>query len=321
MNTIDKTGGIDDKPRQIPNKNDRPPVTLDYNPLVAYFDAEAGRPQSLKDQTDAQAMRKLFAMQRLRVIRLMVGLSTALEKKRPGEKLPWQDDIARFEALGIDREDIFTSPRTIGFSKPTAPGTVFWGLDPDTGVDMATQLNWFIHMVLFDWKSERDARNIPFYWQPFRDAECAGRGIVDIEKKALDELDWLRSGEYIPPTPHSPRQLPTPALDALVAERREELERILTKLKTIWMNKKNDALGLYNHITHALHTSVPQHAIFVTSDKHFERCHRVKRSGKRVEMTAWELLKERNIPGQLLTPEEAVDYLTKVTGVEPTDLS
>lgn len=315
MNT---TGGTT---QRIPNKNDRPLVTLDFNPLVAYFDAEAGRPQSVKDQTDAQAMRNLLTMHRLGVIRLMVGLSTALERKRAGEELPWQKDIGRFEALCIDREDIFTSPRPIGFSKPTAPGTVFWGLDPDTGVDMATELNQYINALLFEWKAEPDARNVRFDRRHFLDEECARLGITDSEKKAFDELNFLRHGMYIPPTPQSPRQYPTPTFDALPPQRREELGSILTELDDTWKNKKNDALGLYNHVTHAVHTSVPEHAVFVTSDKHFKRRHRVRRNGKVAELGVWELLKERGIPGHLMTPEEAADYLSKVTGINLAEIS
>lgn len=143
--------------------------------------------------------------------------------------------------------------------------------------------------------------------------ECERRNIVGIEREALIELDMLRTVLYIPPTPQAPRQPPTPALDALSPERREELSGILTKMADVWMNVKNDALGLYNHVTHAVHTTVPEKAVFVTSDKNFKKYSNVlKRSN-------WERLQALGFPGYIMEPQEAVAYLQSVMGVSPTE--
>lgn len=109
----------------------------------------------------------------------------------------------------------------------------------------------------------------------------------------------------------SPFLVPSPSvLDGLSIGRREELATILAKMNDDWMNKKNDALGLYNHLTHALHTSVPQHAVFVTSDKNFKKYHKV------FKKTIWEVLQSRGFPGHILEPKEAVTYFRSLLSTE-----
>jgi hypothetical protein len=289
------------------NKYDRPLATLDSNPLFAYLDAQTGVAQSEKDRADAVAVGKLVALQRLGAIRLMVGLSTALEKKRAGEKKDWQADIARVEALGIERNDIFTGPLAIGFSKLSAPNAMSAGIDPDTGIPMETMLNWQIHAILFEGKTEPNANNVAFYWHTYRDQKCEQLDITGADQHALVELDdkrW-RTGNL----PHPP----TPAIDALCPRRRGELDSILTEMYEYWMNKKNDALGLYNHVTHAVHTSIPQYAVFVTSDQNFKRYRRV------LNKTNWERLQALGFPGHIMEPNGAVAYFLLVTGASLAD--
>lgn len=278
------------------NKYDRPLVTLDNNPLLAYFKVESDEPRSPKDEVDGLAVRDLFEMQRAGIIRLMVGLSTALEKQRPGEEKEMHAFATQLEALGIDREDIFTAPRTIGFSSLDEPGTIIFN------VEQERMLNEVIHSILFKGKVEPDARNVPFEWWRFRDEECERRGITGIEKDAVAELDRLRLSPFLVPSPL--------VLDKVSPARKEELAAILTKMNNDWMNKKNDALGLYNHLTHAYHTSVPQHAVFVTSDKNF------KKRNNLFEKTAWELLQSMGFPGHILEPEEAVTYFRSLPSAE-----
>lgn len=294
MNTTDGTT------RRIPNKNDRPLVTLDNNALQGYFNVEDNVPYVTdKNREDAKAVQKLLGMHHLGAIRLIVGISTALEKKRPGDNTGWQIDIARLEALGIDHDGIFASPY----------------------LSIGNVWDRFIHALLFEGKTEANARNVDFGWHAYRDRECERLGIIGIDWQALRELDDIRIHGNIPVSPLNPFGRQTPALDNVCLQQRQRLESILNTIHDSWMNAKNDALGLYNHMTHAFHTSVPEHAVFVTSDKGFKRHIWTQVNGKRVQKTAWDILKERGFPGQLLTPEEAVDYLSKATGVELTDNS
>lgn len=273
------------------DKYDRPLATLDHNPLVAYFDSERVVPQNSKDLDDASEMRELFALQRAGAVRLMVGLSTALEKPRRGEQRKELHDLAReLEAMGIARADILTTPRTIGVSVPDEPNTVFYDLA------LGTTLNREIRAILFEGKSERDAKNVAFDWRPYRDGACRRWCVTESEVPALAELDALRPGPYIPSSPCAPRRPATPTLDALAPERRARLTDIIQDMADDWMNTKNDALGLFNHLTHALHTHAPQHAIFVTSDGNF------KQKGK------WARLKALGFPGHIMEPAEAVAY-------------
>jgi hypothetical protein len=69
------------------------------------------------------------------------------------------------------------------------------------------------------------------------------------------------------------------------------------------MNAKNDAQGLHNHISQALHTAHPEYAVFVTSD------HRLwRRQATRDAIRALGYL------GEILPPGRAVEYLLAVTG-------
>ncbi len=150
-----------------------------------------------------------------------------------------------------------------------------------------------IHHILFP--------NIPFSWVEYRDQECASHGIVDTKREALIELN--RQDLYIPYFwPQAPAQLPTPALDALGQREREEVRDLYKRLHRRWMNAKNDALGLYNHLTQAAHATHPEQAVFVTNDRNFLR---------RTKLAA---LRELGFPGEILPPAEAVVFVLKVTG-------
>lgn len=96
--------------------------------------------------------------------------------------------------------------------------------------------------------------------------------------------------------------LPTPALDALSTRDREAVRTLCERLHRKWMNAKNDALGLYAHLSVAWHTPHPEHAVFVTSDK------KLRTPAKLRELRALRM------PGEILPPAEAVTYITSVTG-------
>jgi hypothetical protein len=243
------------------NKYDRPLATLDNNVLLGYFKDESGALDCTpKNTADAEAMRKLLTLQCDRAIRLMIGMSTALEQQPSGEKLDMHAYAVQLEALGIDREDIFTCPRTIAFVTSDAPDAMTFD------VHLELRLNQAIHAILFEGKTEPNARNVDFSLFAYRERECERRGIEGIDRQALAELDDIRINGVIPPPPITPVGRRTPALDALSPKRTEELSAVLATMARKWMNTKNDALGLYNHLTHAFHTTVPQHL-------EIRRCH------------------------------------------------
>jgi hypothetical protein len=284
------------------NKYDRPLATLDNNVLLGYFKDESGALDcSPKNIADAEAMRQLLKLQCGGAIRLMIGLSTALEQQPSGEKLDLHAYAAQLEARGIDREDIFTCPRTIAFVTSDAPDAMTFDMHLDL------QLNQAIHAILFEGKTEPNARNVDFSWAAFRERDCVRHGIEGIDRQALAELDDIRINRVIPPSPFTPVGRRTPALDALSPERTEELSAVLATMADDWMNRKNDALGLYNHLTHALHTTVPQQAVFVTSDKNFKRYSQV------LKKSNLERLRALGYPGHIMKPGEAVSYFQKVT--------
>ena len=94
----------------------------------------------------------------------------------------------------------------------------------------------------------------------------------------------------------------TPVLDTLKQTERDELWAICEDLYRRWTNKKNDALGLYNHITQALYTTHPEYAVFVTNDRNFR---------KQTKLAA---LRQLGFRGEILPPAEAVAFICKVTG-------
>jgi hypothetical protein len=250
------------------NPADLPLVTLDNNALIALR----------RNEPAAPAVRKLLEMNRTLVISLNVTISTALEAQRPDDRMEWQDRIAWLETLGIARGNIFTGPRTVGFVTADAPNAVTFD------ADLERLMNQRIHTILFP--------NMPFSWAAYRDRETTD--LTDTQKQALLELEVKRfGGIYIPP-------LPTPALDALSSTEREELAKRLAELHRRWFNAKNDALGLYNHISLAWHTAHPEYSVFVTSDGNFR---------KRTKLEALRALRFR---GEILPPAEAVTFLYSV---------
>lgn len=269
------------------NPADRPLVTLDNNVVVAIRN---------DDPSDAfvPPARQLLALNRSGVITLNVTLSTALEEQRPDAILAMHEYAAWLQEQGIDRLNIFTSSRAIGFRVP--------GTDPNTvtfDFHLERALNERIHSILFP--------QIPFSWFEFRNQECARQNIVGTKQKALIELD--SRDFYFQSSPRAPEQMPTPALDALGQEEREGVYALLKRLRRRWMNAKNDALGLYSHITNAVHTTYPERAVFVTNDHNFFK--QTKAAG----------LRALNIPGNILRPAEAVVFLCNVTGVSLADVT
>jgi hypothetical protein len=262
-----------------------------------------------KNEADARAMRKLLALQRAGAIRLMVTRSTAMEKQPPGRPLDEQALQARLVQMGLDPEDIFTHPRSMPFSTPGEPNTVTWDPNLELGLHQA------VHEILFQGRGEgrgqADAKNVDFRWHPYRNQECEREykrhGIGCIDMQAFVELDGLRwrTGNLPPP--------PTPALDARSPQQREVIDDILTRVHDEWLNTKCDAEGLYVHASHAVYTTVPHQAVFVTSDKNFKRFSLV------LKKTNWERLQALGFPGHIMTPDEAVAYFERVSGMSPPD--
>ena len=74
------------------------------------------------------------------------------------------------------------------------------------------------------------------------------------------------------------------------------------------MNAKNDALGLYNHLTQTWHTNHRNYAVFVTNDRNFR---------KETRRTA---LQKLGYFSEILTPEEAVTFLSNTIGLQAQEL-
>src|SRR6266700_1608445 len=211
--------------------------------------------------------RQLLDFNREGKITVATTLSTMLEKQRAGEEMSTPELIAWLQEIGIASEHNFKGPRTIAFN---VQGAFIWGVDREIA------LNQCLHYAMFP--------QIPFYWRDYLDQQCAKRGIVGIRREVLIEIDNKKS-PYIPPSPQAPQQYPTPLLDTLMQDEREELSNLYEKLIRKWMNKKNDALGLYNHLTNAVHTTYPDQSIFVTCDKHFlNKMKAIRRCGFRGEI-------------------------------------
>jgi len=255
------------------NPADRPLVTFDTNIVYALRNNEP----------DAPTVRQLLALNRAGVITINVTLSMALEEQRPNEQLEMHEYAAWLQEQGIAPGNIFTHPLTIGFYIPgTPPDTITF----DVRLELA--LNERIRQILFP--------EFPFAWVKYHDQECARHGIVGTKREALIELD--RQNMYIPYSP----QAPTPALDALEQSQREEVRDLYERLRRKWMNKLIDALGLYNHLTQAAHTTHPEYAVFVTNDDNFRK------------PTKLAALRQLGFRGEILPPAEAVAFICKVTG-------
>lgn len=261
------------------NPADRPFVTFDTNIVIALRNNESA----------AKYIRQLLAWNRASFITVNITLSTLLEEQRPGEEIRMQDYVSWLEAQGVDRNNIFTSSRTVGFRFPdTPPNTTIF----DVGLEM--KLNQRLHEILFP--------TIPFDWHVYRERESKQLGLIEAQREAMIELDNARY--YIPPTPSHPMQMPTPAFDSLTTQQREEVITVRKRLSRTWMNAKNDALGLYNHLTNTWHTNHRDLAVFVTYDRNFR---------KESRSTA---LKKLGYFGEILTPEEAVNFLSAALGLE-----
>src|SRR5260221_9510449 len=213
--------------------------------------------------------------------------------------IPYQASVMN---TGLDAGDIFTHPLPIGFSVRSEPNSI------THNAHLETNLHRAVNAILFEGTTEPDANNVDFMWHWYRDRECERRGIVGTERQALLELDGLRWRTGNLPLP------PTPALETLSPQRRKELKDILnTKMHRVWNNRKCDAEGLYIHASHALNTTAPQHAVFVTSDKNFKRYRRV------LKKTNWERLQALGFPCHVMEPDKAVAYFLMVTGATLAD--
>jgi hypothetical protein len=269
--------------QSLSNPANRPLVTFDNNVVI---DIRNNGPSVLP-------ARQLLALNCAGVITINVTVSTAFEKQRPDDQLEMHEYRAWFEARGIARNNIFTHPLTVGFNMPGDNIPTFHPLSE-------LVFNKHIHQILFP--------DIPFRrndyrdWLKYLDQKCVIHGIVGTKREALIELDKARNDIYIPFTPRVPARRPTPALDALEQAEREKLQVVLNKIYDRWRGKKNDALGLYNHLTQAAYTTHPEYAVFVTNDGNF------RKPIKLAELRKW------GFRGEILPPAEAVAFILTVTG-------
>ena len=265
--------------QSLSNPAGRPLVTFDNNVVISLWN----------NDSETEPARQLLALSHTGVITAATTLSTALEKQRPDQKLAIHEYAAWLQDQGFTPGYIFMGPRQIGFR---VPGTSTNTITFDTQLEIA--LIERVHQILFP--------SVPLDWHEYRDQEYKRLGITGTRREALIELESLRRGIYIPPSPQAPMQRPTPALDMLEETERDELRAIYENLFRKWMNKKNDALGLYHHITQALHTTHPKYAVFVTNDGNFHKENKLA------------ALRKLGFPGEILRPAEAVAFIYKVTG-------
>ena len=270
--------------RSQDNLVDRPLVTFDANIVIALRN----------DEANAQPARHLLALNHAGVVTVNVTLSTALEEQRPDEEQEMHEYAAWLQEQGIAPGNIFTYPLTIGFQLPgDLPGTTTFSplLEND--------FNRRIHTILFP--------NIPFSWVEYYDQQLMLLDIQDTRQKALIELN--RQNMYLPIfSPQAPAQLPTPVFDSLEQAEQEEVRRLYKQLHQRWMNAKNDALGLYNHLSQAAHTTYPEQAVFVTNDRNF------------LKQTRTDALRKLHFPGKILRPTEAIAFLHTLTKSSSPDL-
>jgi hypothetical protein len=185
-------------------------VTLDNNILI-----------DLRKNIDPVATyaRQLLNFNQEGKITVATTLSTMLERQPEGQQVSVQELLAWLEEIGIAKEDNFKGPRTIAFN---VQGVFTWGVDRELA------LNQCLHYAMFP--------NIPFHWRNYLDQECMKCGIVGTKREVLIELDDSKR-PYIPSSPQAPQQYPTPLLDVLMQDEREELVNLYEKLSRNWMNK------------------------------------------------------------------------------------
>lgn len=150
------------------NPPDRPMVTLDHNAIIALQKGEPAAP----------AVNDLLALNRAGFITLNVTQSTALENGRPGAPRDMQVFEAWLLSLGITRDHIFSSWRSVPFSTPDDPDAMTF--DPQLDVALMRR----IHEINFP--------DISFSWPEYRDRECERRDKSEQERQALAEWGDLR---------------------------------------------------------------------------------------------------------------------------------
>jgi hypothetical protein len=262
---------MDSQPQS--NPADLPLVTFDNNALVAVR----------SDEPTASDVRTILEMNRAGLITANVTAMTEMEAQREDDRLKGEDHIRWIQSLGIARTNIFTRPRDIGFSTPDFPdGPMF-----DTSREQVFRESLFALL----------RPNIPSRWPVYFNRKC--EQFSPLRSKAAHELwrlRWSWGLIRIPP-------LPTPYLDMLSLTEREKLRRDVETWHDQWVNAACDVEGLFIHISQAIYTTHPEHAVFVTSDKHFHR------------QTKLDALRAINFPGEILRPAEAVQFLCGVTGI------
>lgn len=207
-------------------------------------------------------------------------------------RTPWE---AWLQEQGFTPGFIFFNSRSVGFHVHDASSDAI-----TFDVGLQTAFNKHVHHILFPL--------VPFYWYDYRDQAYERLGIIGIRREALLELESLKWDMYLPPTSQAPMRRPTPVLDTLEESGQDALWAICEGLYGKWMNKKNDALGLYTHITQALYTTHPKHAVIVTNDGNFHKESKLSE------------LRKRDLPGEILRPAAAVTLICKVTGASPEEI-
>jgi hypothetical protein len=172
-----------------------PVVTLDHNSILGYFKIEDGDLDATeKNKDDAQALTKLFSLQRAWVIRLLVPAVTMLENQPAGKEIDIQEWARRLAPLGFDSQDIFAGMLPISVSTPEAPEAQTFGAEHDLSI------YYRVHNIL-NRSSSPQAKNIDADWRTYRDRMCmekwAQNGLGDVDQTIFAELLISASGTKV----------------------------------------------------------------------------------------------------------------------------
>jgi hypothetical protein len=257
-------------------------VTLDTNVILALAN----------DEPAAPAVRDLIELQAQGTVKLRIDKSFALERQPHGVQRSLQDQVAYLRALGFGDAEYLAGPTSnMWFHPEGEPHATFW----NSGLRQAVveAIGKVIHP------------NIPFFPQPYLEAMCTKHEIAFQDMLAANWDRYTRLSPWVAAPPHQ--------LDAATVR---HLRSLWEQWSQDWMNKKNDALALYNHVTWG-------GAVFVTSDNDIlKRRAQLRRLVLQVNVLeegpdGYFELRPHEVtfcmPSEILRPFDAVAYLREKT--------
>jgi hypothetical protein len=245
-------------------------VTLDNNCILAFEKHE---------EPNATAIVELIAFGKAKKISIKIGMSTAMERPRPGEQPQgFPEQLRRIKALGLEDAELFKTPQTM------------WFHNGET---------WFVHKH-YEQAYLREIHEILFPKIDFNLADYRRRycELHNLDTELLTGIDAYRYKEdYF--LPYELQILPQELIEQkrqvveLALNRDPQLIQIAERIEGTWINAKNDALGLCAHISWG-------GDIFVTNDNNF---YKTSRQSKLHHI----------VPGKILRPHDAIQEVLLLT--------